>query len=131
MISEKTLLQKFLMFRMKSGLKEREGRKPYHPRETACKSIRLLMANPASGPQFQFRQGENLHQFSDSSLYRLGIYCYYSRNPSCIVVSVHNLNSSYITLVVVSFKHFFQLLKLCCPYAMICQVCSFRAQKCL
>lgn len=33
-------------------------------------------------------------------------YCYVL-NPSCIVVSVHNLNFLYITLVVASFKLFF------------------------
>lgn len=93
---------------------ERERKKKaHHPRETACKNKKTtwdsswLVGNPASGPQSNSGTVKTCSSLVTSSLYRLDIYCCYSLNPCYVVVSVDNVNSLDITLVLMSSRHFF------------------------
>lgn len=114
LISAKALLQKFLMSWMKSGLKERERKKPTTLEKLLVRTRKLhgiahgLWETQLQVPNLiQAQWKKTCSSLVTSNLYRLDIYCCYSLNPCYMVVSVDNVNSLDITLVLMSSRHFF------------------------
>jgi len=92
------------MPRMKSGLKEREGKNPTTLGKLLLRTGKLhriadgLWGNPASGTQSNAGTVKTCSSLVTSNLYRLDIYCCYSLNTCYAVAAVDNVNSLDITL---------------------------------